>query len=91
MIFVQGAFVTDDPWRGVIFSNVLGSVQCISFSDHIGSFRNVVHSRRNITMTMVWNKSKPKNEIFGTNPEVRNSCWDLLVTRMTSTFTPLLF
>ena len=91
MIYVQGAFVTDDPWRGVIFSNVLGSAQCKSFSDHIGSFRNVVHSRRNIAMTMVWNKSKPKNEVFGTNPEVRNSCWDLHVTRMTSTFTPLLF
>lgn len=62
MIFVQGAFVTDDPWRGVIFSNVLGSAQCIYFSDHIGSFRNVVHSRRNITMTMVWNKSKSKTK-----------------------------
>ena len=62
MIFVQGAFVTDDPRRAVIFSNVLGSAQCISFSDHIGSFRNVVHSRRNITMTMIWNKSKSKTK-----------------------------
>lgn len=69
----------DDFWCGVIFFNVFGSVQCIFFFDYIGLFRNVVYFCCNIIMIMVWNKFKLKNEVFGINLEVRNSCWDLYV------------